>query len=265
MDLLDRIGPILGLTAFLGLAILAFLIIMQAREVRRLREWAGRAPERAQEAADASQAAADARDSGSADDREPEPGRLAALRQRAREALAPRWQALDRRSPVDPRLLMAGLAAVAVAAGVVTGGFGLVGDDAGSERAAQRTGGAENGPVEVAVLNATQLTDSGGTPIAGVPGLAREVADAAIPANDFDVVTMADAPEGEPVTVIVYEPGESRAKDQAARLAAAVEPELGEIDLEPMVEAVRQFAEGAPVALLIGQDDAEFAADEPQT
>ena len=43
-DLIDRIGPYLGIAAFLGLAILAFLIIQQAREVRRLREWAGRAP-----------------------------------------------------------------------------------------------------------------------------------------------------------------------------------------------------------------------------
>ena len=46
-DLIDRIGPYLGIAAFLGLAILAFLIIQQAREVRRLREWAGRAPESA--------------------------------------------------------------------------------------------------------------------------------------------------------------------------------------------------------------------------
>ena len=49
-DLIDGSGPILGIAAFLGLAILAFLIVQQAREVRRLREWAGRAPERATEA-----------------------------------------------------------------------------------------------------------------------------------------------------------------------------------------------------------------------
>src|SRR5262245_59812975 len=60
-DLIDRIGPYLGIAAFLGLAILAFLIIQQAREVRRLREWAGRAPERATEAAEAEAAAAEAR------------------------------------------------------------------------------------------------------------------------------------------------------------------------------------------------------------
>ena len=60
IDLIERIGPYLGIVAFLGLAILAFLIFQQAREVRRLREWAGRAPERADEAAEASLAAAEA-------------------------------------------------------------------------------------------------------------------------------------------------------------------------------------------------------------
>ena len=52
-DLIERIGPYLGIAAFLGLALLAFLIIQQAREIRRLREWAGRAPERKDEAAEA--------------------------------------------------------------------------------------------------------------------------------------------------------------------------------------------------------------------
>ena len=57
MDFIEDIGPILGIVAFLGFAILALLIVLQAREVRRLREWAGRAPERAVEADDATQAA----------------------------------------------------------------------------------------------------------------------------------------------------------------------------------------------------------------
>lgn len=39
-------GSYAGLAAFIGLAILALLYFSQARDVRRLREWAGRAPER---------------------------------------------------------------------------------------------------------------------------------------------------------------------------------------------------------------------------
>src|SRR3954454_2156087 len=47
MDLVERVGSYVGLACFLGLAVLALLYFSQARDVRRLREWAGRAPERA--------------------------------------------------------------------------------------------------------------------------------------------------------------------------------------------------------------------------
>ncbi|MEJ7891652.1 MAG: LytR C-terminal domain-containing protein [Solirubrobacteraceae bacterium] len=48
-DLIEKGGSYAGLAAFFGLAVLTILYFAQAREVRRLREWAGRAPERAQE------------------------------------------------------------------------------------------------------------------------------------------------------------------------------------------------------------------------
>jgi len=47
MDSLEEIGALLGFVAFAGLAVLVFLTFQQARHVRRLRDWAGRAPERA--------------------------------------------------------------------------------------------------------------------------------------------------------------------------------------------------------------------------
>ena len=52
MDLVERVGSYVGLAAFLGLAVLALLYFSQARDVRRLRDWAGRAPERAVEQGD---------------------------------------------------------------------------------------------------------------------------------------------------------------------------------------------------------------------
>jgi LytR cell envelope-related transcriptional attenuator len=51
VDLIERVGSYVGLASFLGLAILALLYFSQARDVRRLREWAGRAPERTVEGA----------------------------------------------------------------------------------------------------------------------------------------------------------------------------------------------------------------------
>ena len=47
MEILQEIGSYAGLAAILGLAVLAALYFSQARDVKRLREWAGRAPDRA--------------------------------------------------------------------------------------------------------------------------------------------------------------------------------------------------------------------------
>src|SRR5262245_34835579 len=48
-DQVEKYGAYIGIAAFFGLAILSLLYFAQAREVKRLREWAGRAPERAAE------------------------------------------------------------------------------------------------------------------------------------------------------------------------------------------------------------------------
>lgn len=45
-DLIERVGAYAGIAAIPGLAILSLLYFAQAREVRRLRDWAGGAPER---------------------------------------------------------------------------------------------------------------------------------------------------------------------------------------------------------------------------
>jgi hypothetical protein len=46
MEILQEIGSYAGIAAILGLAVLSALYFSQARDVKRLREWAGRAPER---------------------------------------------------------------------------------------------------------------------------------------------------------------------------------------------------------------------------
>jgi hypothetical protein len=49
VELVQEIGSYAGFAAVLGLAVLSALYFSQARDVRRLREWAGRAPERSAE------------------------------------------------------------------------------------------------------------------------------------------------------------------------------------------------------------------------
>lgn len=48
-SLVQDVGAYAGIAAIFGLAVLALLYFAQAREVKRLRDWAGRSPERAQE------------------------------------------------------------------------------------------------------------------------------------------------------------------------------------------------------------------------
>src|SRR4051812_45268087 len=45
----EQVGSLAGFAAVIGLAVLSALYFSQARDLRRLREWAGRAPERAAE------------------------------------------------------------------------------------------------------------------------------------------------------------------------------------------------------------------------
>jgi len=47
--LIEKVGSYAGFAAIIGLAVLAALYFSQARDVKRLRDWAGRAPERAAE------------------------------------------------------------------------------------------------------------------------------------------------------------------------------------------------------------------------
>jgi hypothetical protein len=58
VEIVQEIGSYAGFAAVVGLAILSALYFSQARDVKRLREWAGRAPERAAELEEGSRAAA---------------------------------------------------------------------------------------------------------------------------------------------------------------------------------------------------------------
>ena len=263
-DLIDEIGPYLGIAAFLGLAILAFLIIQQAREVRRLREWAGRAPERADEATEAEVAAAEARGE-EPEVPEPEeapPSRVALWFQGVRHSLGERWAAVDRRLPIDPRYIVAVLAAGLIAAGVLTSGFGLIGGDDGESDA---KGGGKGGggkpkeeKVEVAVLNATQEESVGGGEIAGVQGLAGVIAKAVIQPTEFAVGVKTDAPSGFDETTVMFEPDN---EEDANTLADDVADQLGQPEVPPMIGEIRDVADGAPLALVVGRDDADFGSE----
>ncbi|MDP2710658.1 MAG: hypothetical protein Q8O56_05520, partial [Solirubrobacteraceae bacterium] len=59
--LVEQVGSFAGLASIIGLGVLALLYFAQAREVKRLREWAGSAPERSGEIEQRAQADAQRR------------------------------------------------------------------------------------------------------------------------------------------------------------------------------------------------------------
>jgi hypothetical protein len=74
VEVIQQIGSYAGFAAVVGLAVLSALYFSQARDLRRLREWAGRAPDRPGPA----RAAADPRGSPTAPDREAQASPVAA-------------------------------------------------------------------------------------------------------------------------------------------------------------------------------------------
>jgi hypothetical protein len=267
MTSFEEIGALLGFLAFAGLAVLVFLTFQQGRNLRRLRDWAGRAPERA--------AALAARDLDPVGDEVEdisqeelesvsvlEPSRF----DRARDALSERWAEIDRRSPVDPKLLLGGLAAVILGVGIATSGFGVLGDGgtpterSGDGNGAEgrqggnngnRAGGSQgenSGRTEVAVLNGT--APPGGT---GVPGVADRVSQSVKDAG-FTVGAVDNAGSFSASTVMWTGSAENQAKaEELAEGLAAILGETTVVEMTPEVEAV---AGGAEIALVVGQDDA---------
>ncbi len=246
MDLIEKIGPFVGLAAFVGLAVLAFLLFQQSRDLRRLREWAGRAPERAKEAADASLAAAEAR--GEETEEEKGPGVFSRAWASVKGFVAPRYESFDRHLPIDGRILIGVLVAGIVAAGVLTSGFGLVGEDGGGGKAAKKEKKEEK--PKVAVLNATQTAE-----VQGVSGLADKVASEVVKQEGYPIGAKTDAPAGFPETVVMYKPD---FEGDAAELGRAVQGKLGETATQQMTDEIESSAEGAPLVLVVGADDATF-------
>jgi len=255
MDLLKEIGAILGFVAFGGFAVLVFMTFQQARHLRRLREWAGRSPERAALEQDRAAAAsaeatlpaigAAAGATAAAPEAGPgEPGRLARLR----GEVAYRYEELNKRSPVSPAVLGLGVLALLVAAAIVTGAFGLLGGDEGAPQTKPAAAGKEK-PVEVAVLNGT--APEGGV---GVPGTAK-AASVFVEDAGWKVGEVGDAGSF-PTSSVMYEDG---FKSDAKKLAGDLGEQLGDLDVVPISSEVRDVAAGADVAVVVGQDDQGIA------
>lgn len=238
MDLVERVGAYIGLAAFLGLAILALLYFSQARDVRRLREWAGRAPERAGD--------------GGATQHYLPPIPIEEADRKTRKPLRERIRRIH-----IPQLRYTALAlgGVVIVAGAALGVLQLVGDDEKNvdtprntrqqERDSREGGGGGGGTRDVKV-DPAQVTVAvlNGTTIAG---LAAQVGEEAR-ADGFTLGTVTNAAKTDQArSVVLYRKGQKNAADAVAdRLGIRSTSEVDPLSAE--------LAGSFDVVVLVGAD-----------
>jgi hypothetical protein len=238
VDLIEKIGAFAGFAAFLGLAILALLYFSQARDVRRLRDWAGRAPERAGGEVAATQHSLPPVSIEQAAKKQRKP-----LRERIKRIHIPQW-----------RYIALTIGGVVILAGAALGALELTGSDepAGSSGTPARDEGGKSksgdgqtrkrrvnidpSQVTVAVLNGTTIA-----------GLAAQVGEEAR-ADGFTLGTVTNAATTDQTqSQVMYRAG----KKDAAR---AVADRLNIRSIQPVNTLNAELAGSFDVVVLVGSD-----------
>lgn len=259
MELIKEIGAFAGLVAFLGLAVLALLSFAQGRDIRRLREWAGSAPERdagrkettsaaaaeraeemrkLEEARDAERSAADLREHR----RERRDAGLPELtrRERLRERFSGGGGGVGSRLG-EPRWLVAIFAVLVLVVGGVAYAVTQGSDsEAGGSSGKQASHALKPSEIEVTVLNGT-----------AVEGLAGTYGDM-VERKGFQLGAVTNSRSSFADSIVMFQPGDGR---EAHRVATALEISR----VQPMIGEIASLSAGAPVAVVIGEDNASTA------
>jgi hypothetical protein len=257
LDLVRDIGAFAGIGAFLGLAVLSLLYFSQSRDVRRLRDWAGRAPERDAEAAEAAAAAAtehaeEALTEAEQQQREAEDSQL--VEQEAAESREHRRQRREMGLPAPTRtervreqfsgagrrmpearymaVVIGGVivvgAVVAVLALSVLGGGGNGGKDSSSSIPTPSQ-------IDVSVLNATDVS-----------GLATQVG-TKVENKGYKLGAVTNSPSSVEKSVVMFKRGHAPEAKRVARNLQISKTQL-------MSNEIAGVSAGADIAVVVGQD-----------
>jgi hypothetical protein len=253
---IEQIGSYAGLAAFLGLGVLALLCFTQARDIRRLREWAGSAPERDAERKESTSAVAA--------QRAEELRALEEARTAEHEAVSEREQRRRRREEGLPELTRGErvrgffsrlgerlaeprwLAVIFVVLVLVVGGVAYALLSGSDENAKGKNGKApvakqiKPAEVEVAVLNGTST-----------PGLAATFGDQ-IESRGYQLGAVTNSDEPAESSVVMFTRGH---KPEAKKVAK----QLQIADVKMMTTDIKADSGEANVAVIIGEDDAAEA------
>ncbi len=261
----ERIGSFAGLASFLGLGVFALLLFAHGRDIRRLRDWAGSAPEREAERMEQTQNIAAQR---AEELRELEESRTAehdaveqreVRRQRREEGLPEltrgerlreRFSGFGETLSRPALLIMLFVVLVLIGGGVAYAVLNTGSDSGGGDKSAKgggKNGGKEKqaaagktlkpGEIEVAVLNGTEAT-----------GLAATWGDKA-EAKGFEVGAITNTTSTFENSVVMFEEG-------AAPEAKTVAKQLQIHKVQPMTAEVSGVSNGAKVSVVVGEDNA---------
>ena len=259
---IERIGSFAGLASFLGLGIFALLLFAHGRDIRRLRDWAGSAPEREAERMEQTQNIAAQR---AEELRELEESRTAeheaieqreVRRQRREEGLPEltrgerlreRFSGFGETLSRPALLIMLFVVLVLIGGGVAyavlnTGGGDNTaakdggGKSGGNEKQAAATKNVKPDEIEVAVLNGTEAT-----------GLAATWGDKA-EAKGFEVGAITNTTSTFENSVVMFKEG---AKPEAKTVAKQLQIHK----VQPMTAEVSGVSNGAKVSVVVGEDN----------
>lgn len=252
--MIEQIGAFAGLAAFLGLAVLALLSFTHGRDIRRLRDWAGSAPERdaerkeqtttiaAQRAEElrALEEARTAEQEAISDREERRQRREKGLPEQSRgERLRGRFSGLGETASRPSTLIalfVVILALVGGAAYLLIGGS----DDGSGGNAKQASAKLKPGEVEVTVLNGT-----------AVPGLAATFGDK-VEGKGFRLGAVTNSSSSFAESVVMFRRGSKPEARMVGRQLSIPKMQL-------MTGEIESVSAGADVAVIVGEDNAETA------
>jgi hypothetical protein len=254
VDAIEQIGAFAGLAAFLGLAVLALLSFTHGRDIRRLREWAGSAPERDAERKEqtstiAAQRAEELRALEEARTAEHKAVSSREERRRRREEGLPEQSRGER---LRNRLSGFGeaasrpssLVALFVVILAIVGGVAYLlvsGEEStGGGNARQAAAKVKPSEIEVTVLNGTS-----------VAGLAATFGDK-VEGKGFSLGAVTNSSSSFAESVVMFKRGH---KPEARKVAK----QLGISKLQVMSGEIESASAGADVAVIVGEDNAEAA------
>ncbi|HEX5990851.1 MAG TPA: LytR C-terminal domain-containing protein [Solirubrobacterales bacterium] len=255
VNAVERIGAFAGLAAFIGLAVLALITFTQGRDLRRLREWAGSAPERDAERKEQT--------STIAAQRAEELRALEEARTAEQEAISSREERRKRREEGLPEQAFGErlrgrfsnfgeiaskpgtLVALFVVIIAIVGGVAYLlvsGDDEGAKGNGGKQAAAKIKPaeIEVSVLNGTS-----------VPGLAATYGDE-VEGKGFSLGAVTNSSSSFAESVVMFKVGH---KPEARKVGK----QLGISRVQPMSGEIESVSAGADVAVVVGEDNAEAA------